>query len=48
MFVVFDFKIEVLTFLKMLSYNYQIEKQENKMDLVTGLEPALKFFRFLF
>ena len=32
MFVVFDFKIEVLTFLKMIPYNYQREKQENKMD----------------
>ena len=32
MFVVFDFKIEVLTVLKMIPYNYQREKQENKMD----------------
>ena len=36
MCVVFDFKIEVLTVLKIIPYNYQIEKQENKMDWLRG------------
>jgi len=36
MCVVFDFKIEVLIVSKMIPYNYQTEKQENKMDWLRG------------